>query len=98
MVYNLNMVPNFDPLIFLGLSNIKAEDKEKLSQELLEQISKYLAARILELLPEDRVENLTNYDDLLIVTQNKIPGIDEKVKGFLEDFRAEFKKNLSKYE
>lgn len=88
------MSPSFDPIVFLGITNVAEAEKNRLTEKLMEQISRYLAARLLELLPEDQTDNIHDYSALLEIAQKTIPNIDKKVAGFLEDFRAEFNKNL----
>lgn len=85
----------FDPLLFLGITNLNDVEKNIVSQKLLDRISQYLAIRIVELLSED---DLNSIDDdpqkLFSVAKEKIPDLDNKVKLFLEDFRREFQSNL----
>lgn len=84
----------FDPLLFLGIINLKAEEKNIVSQKLLERISQYLVIRITELLTEDELKNIDNPQILFSVAKEKIPDLDKKVKVFLEDFKKEFNNNL----
>ena len=85
----------FDPLVFLGITNLKDQEKKIVSQKLLDRISQYLAIRIVELLSE---EDLKSIDDdpqkLFSLAKEKIPEFDNKVKVFLEDFKKEFNNNL----
>ncbi|MEK7517610.1 MAG: hypothetical protein AAB583_03605 [Patescibacteria group bacterium] len=91
----MNQLLGFDPLLFLGITNIKDEEKSIVSQKLLDRISQYLAIRIVELLSE---EDLKSIDDdpqkLFSLAKEKIPEFDNKVKVFLEDFKKEFNNNL----
>ena len=84
----------FDPLLFLGITNLKDQEKKDVSQKLLDKISQYLVIRITELLPEDEFKHIDNPQKLFFVAKDRIPDIDTKVKLFLEDFKKEFYKNL----
>lgn len=84
----------FDPLLFLGITNLKPEEKSIVSQKLLDRISQYLVIRITELLLEDDLKNIDDPHQLLSLAKEKIPDLDEKVKLFLEDFKKEFNNNL----
>lgn len=90
-----NNLLGFDSLLFLGITNLKEEEKDIVSRKLLDRISQYIAIRIVELLPE---EDLKGIDDdpqkLFSVAKQKIPDIDKKVKIFLEDFKNDFNNNL----
>lgn len=91
----MNNLQVFDPLLFLGITNLKAEEAPVVSQKLLDRISQYITIRIVELLSE---EDLKSIDDdpqkLFSVAKDKIPDLDKKAKVFLEDFRKEFSDNL----
>ena len=84
----------FDPLLFLGIANIKDEEKNIVSQKILDRISQYLAIRIIELLPESDLKDIDDPEELFSVAKEKIPDFDKNVKLFLEDFRKEFNSNL----
>ena len=90
---NKNLL-GFDPLLFLGITNLKAEEKNEVSQKLLDKISQYQIIRISELLPEEDVKKAKDPEDMFSMAKNKIPDINEKVKLFLQDFKKEFYKNL----
>lgn len=84
----------FDPLMFLGITNLKLEEKSIVSQKLLDRISQYLAIRITELLSEDDLKNIDDPQQLFSLAKEKIPALNNKVKLFLEDFKKEFNNNL----
>lgn len=84
----------FDPLLFLGITDVKPEEKTDVSQKLLDRISQYLVIRICELLPEDDLKNIDTPQQLFSIAKNKVPNLDNKVNIFLEDFKKEFYKNL----
>lgn len=84
----------FDPLLFLGITNVKPEEKTDVSQKLLDRISQYLVIRICELLPEDDLKNIDTPQQLSSIAKNKVPDLDNKVKQFLEDFKKEFNANF----
>lgn len=84
----------FDPLLFLGITNVNAEEKSVVSDKLLDRISQYLAIRITELLSEDDLKNIDDPQQLFSLAKEKIPDLDKKVKLFLEDFKKEFNSNL----
>lgn len=85
---------DFDPLLFLEITNLKPEEKTIVSQKILDRISQYLAIRIIELLPEHNLEDIDDPEKLFSVAKEKIPDLDSKVKVFLEDFKREFQSNL----
>lgn len=84
----------FDPLVFLGITNLKFEEKSIVSQKLLDRISQYLAIRITELLSEDNLKNIDDPQQLFSLAKQKIPDLGKKVKLFLEDFKKGFDNNL----
>lgn len=85
----------FDPLLFLGITNLKGEEKHIVSQKLLDRISQYIAIRIVELLLEEDLKNIgDDADKLFFVAREKIADLDKKAKVFLEDFKKEFNNNI----
>ena len=84
----------FDPLLFLGITNLKDEEKNIVSQKILDRISQYLAIRVIELLLENDVRDIDDPEKLFSMAKAKIPDFDKKVKIFLEDFKKEFSSNL----
>lgn len=84
----------FDPLVFLGITNLKDKEKKDVSQKLLDRISQYLVIRITELLSEDDLKNIDDPEQLFSLAKQKIPDLDKKVKLFLEDFKKEFNNNF----
>ena len=84
----------FDPLLFLGITNIKDEEKQFVSEKILDRLSQYLALRIIELLPEHDLKEIDDPEKLFSVAKEKIPDLDKKTKVFLEDFKKEFNNNL----
>ncbi len=85
----------FDPLLFLGITNLKLAEKSIVSQKLLDRISQYLTIRITELLPEDDLKNIDDPQQLFSLAKEKLPNLDSKIKTFLEDFKKEFNNNLT---
>ena|SRR3989344_3299909 len=84
----------FDPLLFLGINNLKNQEKKDVSQKLLDKISQYLVIRISELFPDEELKRLNNPEDLFSIAREKIPDINTKVQLFLNDFKREFYKKL----
>lgn len=84
----------FDPLLFLGIKNLKEEEKSIVSEKLLDRISQYLAIRVAELLSEDDLKSIDDPQQLFSLAKERIPDLDKKVKVFLEDFKKEFQSNL----
>lgn len=84
----------FDPLVFLGITNLKDQEKNVASQKLLDKISQYLFIRITELLSEHELKHIDDPQKLLSLAKDRIPDINIKVKLFLEDFKKEFNANL----
>lgn len=85
---------SFDPLKFLDIENLKDEEKNILSKNLLDKISQYILIRIAELLPADDVKKMSDPQDLFSLAQAKIPNLKDKIKLFLADFKKEFGKNI----
>lgn len=90
----MKQLQGFDPLLFLGITNLKDEEKDVVFQKILDRISQYLAIRIIELLPERDVRDVDDPENFFSVAKEKIPDLDSKVKVFLEDFKKEFNNNL----
>ena len=90
----MSQLLGFDPLKFLDITNLKGEEKESVSKDLLDKISQYLLIRISELLPEEDIRKVKNPEDIFSMAKDRIPDINIKVKLFLEDFKKEFYKNL----
>ena len=90
----MNQLLGFDPLLFLGITNIKDEEKQFVSEKILDRLSQYLALRIIELLPEHDLKEIDDPEKLFSVAKEKIPDLDKKTKVFLEDFKKEFNNNL----
>lgn len=86
----------FDPLLFLGITNLKDNEKNDVSQKLLDKISQYLAIRISEILPAEDIKKLKTPEDIFSLAKDKIPDINTKIQLFLEDFKKEFYKNIKK--
>lgn len=90
-----NNLQGFDPLLFLGVTNVKPEEKNIVSQKLLDRISQYIAIRIEELLSEEDLKSIDgDPQKLFSLGRQKIPDFDNKIKVFLEDFKTEFNNNL----
>jgi hypothetical protein len=85
---------DFDPLLFLGITNLKDEEKHVVSQKIFDRISQYLVIRITELLSEGDLKSIDDPQKLFSIAKEKIPDLDKKVKVFLEDFKKEFNSNL----
>ena len=89
-----NHLQGFDPLLFLGINNLQGIEKDKVSKELLDSISRYMAARIIKILPENEVEDLPDDPEkLFAIAKEKIPDIDKTVKKILEDYKKEYNSN-----
>lgn len=85
---------SFDPLLFLGINNLKDYEKNDVSQKLLDKISQYVVIRISDLLQEDDLKTINDPQELFSIAREKIPDINTKVKLFLGDFKKEYYKNL----
>jgi len=84
-----------DPLLFLGITNLKDKEKNIVSQKIFDRISQYLAIRIVELLSEEDLRNIDDDPQKLFATaKQKIPELDKKAKVFLEDFKEKTKAKL----
>lgn len=86
------MFQGFDPLLFLDISDVKKDEKHKLTEELLIQISNYLAIRFIEILPRESTQNIQTFEELFLASQKNFPDFNEKIKLFLGDFKKEYKK------
>lgn len=84
----------FDPLLFLEITNLKGQEKNIVSQKLLDNISQYIVIRVTEILPEEELKHIDGPQKLFSVAKNKIPDLGSKVKQFLDDFKKEFNTNL----
>lgn len=91
----MNKLLGFDPLLFLGITNIKAEEKNNVSQKLTDTISQYIVVRIAEFLSDDDLTTIDNPNTLFAVARSKIPDFDNKIKLFLEDFKNDYYKNYN---
>lgn len=91
---NMKQLLGFDPLLFLGITNLKDEEKDIVSRKILDRISQYFAVRIAELLSEEDLKSIDDPEKLFSVAKEKILDLDSKVKLFLEDFKKEFNNNL----
>jgi hypothetical protein len=90
----MNPLMGFDSLIFLGITNLKAEEKNVVSQKLLDRISQYIVIRIVGLLSDDDLMGIDeDPQKLFSVAKEKIPDLDKKVKVFLDDFKKDFNNN-----
>lgn len=90
-----NNLQGFDPLLFLGITNLKDEEKNIVSQKILVNISNYIFVRMGELLEEDDLKNIDNPDELFDVAKSKIPDLPSKIKLFLEDFKKDYYNNYN---
>lgn len=91
----MKQLMGFDPLLFLGITNVKSEEKNIVSQKILDRISQYIAIRIGELLSEDDLKSINGDPQRLFsLGRQKIPDFDNKIKLFLEDFKKDFNNNL----
>lgn len=90
-----NNLQGFDPLLFLGISNLQGAEKDNVAEELLDKISRYIAVRTAELLPDEDVKNADgNADRLFSSAKEKIPDFNAKIKIFLEDYKKEYNNSL----
>lgn len=91
-----NNLQGFDPLLFLGITNLQGEEKTVVSKELLDKISRYITVRIGELLSMDDLKEINGDPERLFsAAKEKIPDFDNKMKMFLNDYKTEFQNNLS---
>lgn len=79
----------FDPLLFLGLK-VKVEEKDDKTFKILDDLSKYLVERTLELLPDKEVSKIQTPTQLFDKAKELVPGYKEKVKQFLENFKKNY--------
>lgn len=84
----------FDPLLFLGITNLEDQEKNVVSQKVLDRISQYLVIRVTELLSEDELKHIDDPQHLFSIAKQKIPDLESKVKQFLKDFKKEFNANF----
>ena len=90
-----NNLQGFDPLLFLGITNLKGDEKGAFSEKLIDTISQYIIVRIAELLSDDDLTTIDNPAKLFEVARSKIPDFDAKIKLFLEDFKKEYYNNYN---
>lgn len=91
----MNKLLGFDPLLFLGITNLKGDEKGAVSEKLIDAISQYIIVRIAEFLSDDDLTTIDNPNALFAVARNKIPDFDTKIKLFLEDFKKEYYNNYN---
>jgi len=84
----------FDPLVFLGIKDLKGKEKQEVSEKLLNKISQYLTIRTIEELDVSQLKRTKNPEVLFSIAKSKIPNFNTKVGQYLEDFKTEFYKNL----
>lgn len=90
----MKQLRGFDPLVFLKINNIDPKDRNKLSFELMSQISEYLVIRTLQLLPPNKTENMQSPEELFDLVEQLVPDFNDKISQFLNDFKMEYAKNL----
>jgi|WetSurMetagenome_2_1015567.scaffolds.fasta_scaffold577513_2 hypothetical protein len=86
----------FDPLVFLGIKDLRGEGKKEVSDRLRDKISQYILIRIVEDLNPSQLKKIKDPKALFSYVSDKIPGFNTKVKQYLQDFKTEFYKNLKK--
>jgi len=91
----MKQLKGFDPLLFLEIKNVDPKDRNKLSFELMSQISEFLAIKTLQLIPGEKAEEFNSLEELFKYAQENILNFDLKVKQFLDEFKKEYQKNLN---
>lgn len=91
----MNNLLGFDPLLFLGINNLKREEKIVASKHLLSKISQYLLIRVSGLLSVDDLKSSNDPVRLFALAQNKIPNLNEKIKIFLANLKKDYLKILT---
>lgn len=79
----------FDPLLYLGLK-VKDEEKDDKTFQILDDLSKYLVERTLELLPDSEIKQIQTPEQLFDKAKELVPDYKEKVKQFLEEFKKNY--------
>lgn len=92
----MGKLSGFDPLVFLGIKNLKGKEKQEVSSNLLNKISQYIIIRISEQLLTEDVGRAKTLERLFSLAQEKIPDLAHQMKLFLTDFRTEFGNNIKK--
>lgn len=82
------MDSSFDPIAFLGIEDVK--NREKVSKELMTQISSYLTTRFLEILPTEQIIYLDTQEKVFDAAKKAYIDFDAKIRSLMEDFKAEF--------
>lgn len=85
----MKLLLGFDPLLYLGLK-VKDEEKDDKTFQILDELSKYLVERTLELLPDSEVKQIQTPAQLFDKAKELIPDYKEKVEEFLEDFKKKY--------
>lgn len=83
----------FDPILYLGL-HLDPQVKQAVSEKLLDFLSQYLTIRTVELLPQDKLEEINSPEELFLTAQKVIPDFNRKIKIFLQDFLKEYQKEV----
>jgi hypothetical protein len=84
----------FDPLVFLGIKDLKGEEKLEVSKKMRDKISQYILVRTVADLDVSYLKKIKDPKVLFKLAGNKIPNFNTKVKQYLEDFKKEFHETL----
>ena len=90
----MDKFPDFDPLVYLGIKDLKGKEKKEVSKKLIDKLSQYFLIRMVEELNDVQLKGIKDPEKLILVAKSKIPDFDAKVRQYLEDFKTEFYKNL----
>lgn len=90
----MKFLRGFDPILFLELRNINSKDRNKLSFELMSQISEFLVIKTLQIVPEEKAEEINSLEELFEYASENISQYDQKVKTFLNEFKTEFQQKF----
>ncbi len=92
----LSSLSNFDPIAFLGINtnDIPTTELIQLRNELNSKVGEYILLKSSEYLTAEQLEEVTKVDgqQMLDDMQKYIPDIDNKLSGWLSDFKNEYDK------
>lgn len=95
MISSLN---NFDPITFLDINKdiMSNEQLVSLQNDLNSKVGEYILLKSADLLTAEQLEEVTKTEGQQMVEtiQKYIPDVDNKVQGWLNDFKNEYKKQL----
>lgn len=93
----MNNSKNFDPIDFLGLTNLTKDEQEFLRPKIYINMVQFLINEFLESLNEDEIYKLGNevkqiktYEDSILIFNKYDPNFNEKKGKYLQKYKENF--------